>query len=819
MRRLFALLMIASVPAAASAQGLQTSGTISTGLQQVTNNTNSSKFMEYRDLRDNKFPLGFNVTAFGASGLFYDASATNVTRRDQSLSFSFGDVGAWRFDAAWDELPHNFSNKAATPYTSAGPGILEVGTTMIVPFKKLATSGADAPRVVAVDTVAAAYARQYSKPVDLETQTRTGAFQLNYSGLDMLDFSFGYTRRMKEGSKLGYGPIGDRPPRTLNIQLPEPIDYVTNDVTAAVEFEKSIFNVRAEYLHSTFENEIDKLSWRNVWASPAPGATYDVWDRTVATYGVRPLPADNTYQNAIVTAGVSLPFDSRFTASYSAGRMEQDEALVPYAYQMDIVANKTLPRTTAEALMKTTNITADYSIVPLERVNVRAFYRRFDLENEMPEAHFQYVTQDATNTNGTVSYVNKRVSLPIAYDRQNLGGEATLRLGFMRSSLGLGFEQEVIGRENRQVEESTENILRATFSARPFNSVSLRAKYLRGDRDAGEYNWQEASHTYWYPLTEANDNNNPQFTFEDHPDMRKFDMADRTRDQLKLTLGYTASDKLSISLDYSLRQDDYDSDVTAIQPLANSQAANADRTATTPGDQLGLLESKRTQYGIDMLYSPSDRLAVNISAGYDQGTAFQRGLEFNENNKANPGAINTATLGPWTRRGSQWTSDFDDRTTYAGLGLAYDVVPNKVSVSANYTLSLGEMDIVYGGFGVTNWDGTPFPVTHEFAFQTPAPVENNSHLADVSIDFPLMRGIGARLGWQYESYQLRDWSQSNATLQTEPVGTELFTRDTSRSFQWGNRLFNMGSYLAPGFTGHGLYFSLNYSFGGRPQAL
>lgn len=812
MRHFLALLVLSAVPATALAQG--TSGSFSPGYQLVENNTNSSKFGEYRDLRDGRAPFGFQFNTLNTRGIFVDALGSNITRRDQSFKLSTGKLGVWRLDAGWDELPHNFSNKAQSPYTSTTAGNLEVPTTMAITFRRLATAGADAANVVAMDAIVAAYAQQYSKPIELDNQTKTGAFALQYKGIDKLDASVGFSRRAKTGSHLSYGPIGDRPPRTLNIQLAEPVDYMTSDLTAALEFNGGKYQLRAEYLFSDFANDVDVLTWRNVYASPTATGTYDTWDRAIGTYGRRPLAPDNTYQNARLTGGLNLPLNSRFTASFARGIMDQDQELLPYAYQSDLLVNSTLPRTTAEARMNTTELSAEYSFIPVQKVNVRAFFKRFDLENETPSDRWQYATGDASSLTGTVSYVNKRVSEPIAFDRQNMGVDATWRLGFLKSSIGFGFEREDIGREHRQAEEVGENILRASWRAQPATWLSLRAKVLRGDRDGGVYNWQAASETYWYEATDNPDNNNPRFTFEDHPDMRKFDMADRQRDQVDFSVGLTPTSSLSVSTSFKYRKDDFDSDVTPVQPLINT--TSVDREAFTPGDQLGLLESERRQVGVDLFYAPGERISLNASLGYDVGESQQRGIEFNENNKMNPSAINTATLGPWTRAGSQWTADQDDRVKYAGFGGTYEVVPNRVTLSANYTLSISKLEVEYGGFGVTNFDGTtPLAPNHEFSFTTPAPVKNNSHVADVSIEFPLLQKIGAKLGWQYESYQLRDWQQSTGTAQFETVGTDLLLRDTSRSHQWGNRLFNLGSYLAPGFTAHAVYVSLKYSFGAQ----
>ena len=209
---------------------------------------------------------------------------------------------------------------------------------------------------------------------------------------------------------------------------------------------------------------------------------------------------------------------------------------------------------------------------------------------------------------------------------------------------------------------------------------------------------------------------------------------------------------------------------------------------------------------------PAPRISLNAFVNYDNGTSFQRSLEFNENNKANPSAVATAELGPWTRAGSQWTADFDDRTWHAGAGGTFEIAPGRASVSANYTLSVSKLDLEYAGFGVTNWDGTPFAANYQFAFQTPPTVRQESHVADVRLDVSLARNVTMLAGYAYDYYRIRDWQQEVATSQFEAVGSEFLLRDTSRSHQWGNRLFNLGSYLAPSYVAHLGYAGLRYRF-------
>lgn len=812
MKRLFILLTLFSVPAAAVAQeapAVQTSGRVSMGLLQLDNSSNSSKLTEYRDLRDNFYLFEAGLDLQNRNGLFVDFSGANVSRQDQSLRLAVGDLGLWRLDVRWNEIPHNLSNKAETPYIVRAPGLFEVPQTMAIPFKKLNTVAADAPGVLGSDAVIAAYARSFVHPIEFANQTDTGTLAFRYDGLEALDLGVDYTRRTKTGSRLSYGPIGDRPPRTLNIELAEPIDYRTGDLRVAAEHDGGAYQARLEYLFSDFTNQIDEFLWQNMYATPAAGADFDVWDRLVSVYGRRALPPDNRYHNATVTAGANLARDSRLTATFAYGRLEQNEPLVPYSYHAGALVNPTLPRVTAEARMNTTNFAAEYSVVPLRRVNLRAFFRRFDLDNDTVSSQWQYVTSDTSNLNGTVSYKNKRVNLPYAWDRQNAGVEATWRLTPWRTSIGVGFERDDIGREFREADTS-ENILRASWRARPVNWLSLRARYLHGDREGDTYIYNVTQQSYWYSPGEANDSDNPRVTFNNHPDMRRYDVSDRRRDQGEFTASVTPRDTLSVSATVKLRRDDFQSDVRPVQPLIDT--ALAERTATTPGDQLGLLTDDRTQVTLDLFYAPAARVSLNAFLGWDGGDSLQRSLEFNENNKQNPGAVATAALGPWTRAGSQWSADFDDRTRYGGAG-ATITLPRDVSLSANYTLSLSRIDIAYAGYGVTNWDGTPFPPSHEFAFPAAPPrVSHDFHVADLSLEFPLVRDAKLLVGYTYDYYRIRDWQQDLATAWFEPVGSEFLLRDTSRSHQWGNRLFNLGRYLAPSYTAHIGYARFIYRF-------
>jgi MtrB/PioB family decaheme-associated outer membrane protein len=794
-------------PGAPAPSSVTMTGSVEAGAQVVDNDSRSAKFTEYRDLTDDfVLPLVSFSVGDTSTGWSFDLHGTNPGRDDQRIDLSTGRPGAYRFGVTWNETPHNYSNKALTPYIDKGGGYLALPATVQIPFKKLATASGDEAGVLASDRLVAAYQAKYLAPTPLGTQTNHGRFSLAVNPTDALALSVAYDRREKTGSKGGFGPIGDRPPRTLNVQFAEPVDYLTNDVTLAAEHDGGTFQVRGEFLYSSFANGVDTVRWDNVWASGAPGADYDVWDRLVATVGARPLAPDNTYTNALVSGGVNLPGDSRLSLSASFGQFDQNQALLPYANHSG-VANTALPRQTAEGSIGTRSLNADYVMNPWRRLNLRAYVRYYDLNNDTPADQWRYATSDATNLNGTVSFVNKRVSVAHAWDRNNAGLEGTFRLP-ARSALTFGYEHQAYNYSHREA-DTTENLLRAGLRFKPASWMSLDARYRLGLRRGTTYDNEVTHEGYWYSQTDGVDNNNPALTFDNHPDMRRFDVIDRQRQQVDVTLHLTRKELLAVSAYVRYRADDFDADVAPSQPLLGTGLAQ--QNAQSPGDQLGLLEDARTRYGADVFVQPSPRVSFNAFVSYDKGTQSQRGLEFNENNKANPSAVATAELGPWTRGGSQWTADVDDGSWNVGFGTSLQLVPDRVTLHADYTGSLADIDLTYAGYGVTNWNGTPFAPTHQFAFSSPPTTTEDLHVVNLRLEIPV-RMFTAILGYAFESYRLADWQEGGSGSWVETVGADTLLRDSSRSFQWGNRLFNLGTYLAPSYDAHIGFVGLAYRF-------
>ena len=801
-----ATLLLPQAPGLAEDQPVQVAGSVGLGASAVDNDTNSSKFTEYRDLDDQAFVPRLTLDVFDPkTRRYFDFVGSKVSLDDQRLFGRAGQLGAWNATVDWVSVPHNYSNKAQTPYQRRGPGLLEVASNVPITFKKLNTVAADTPSVLAQDQLIADYQAGSLGFTPVATQNSFGSVALEYAGLRDLTLGIVYDRRSRDGSKVGYGPIGDRPPRTLGAQLVEPVDHLNQDVTLSLEWTRARVQTQLSYQYSDFANAVDTLLWENVYATQAPGATTDFWDRAVSTYGRRPLAPDNRQHHFQAAFAVELPADSLISATLAYGRLEQNATLLPYSYNEDILVNRSLARATADAAMTTTQALVDY-VLPLgSKLDLRAFFRYWGLDNDTPEAQWWYATSDTANLNGTVSYKNQRVNLAYAQDRTSAGATATYRLGGgWRSSLAVGYEYDGVDRDYREA-DTGEHRLVATFRARPAKRVRLRARYTYGDRD-GDYDPFVTRQSYWYPLTAANDQDNPQASFSNHPDMVRYDVSDRLRHQADASLTLAGKDTWALTGTVRYTNDDFDSDV---RPWVASVGQIG---ATSPGDQLGLLESEQLHLALDGHYRLGERTTLNAFVGWDRGATLQRSLEFNENNKLNPNAVATAELGPWTRASSQWTADFDDSALSLGAGASFRL-GDRASLFASYTASLAGIELAYAGYGVANWDGTPFPPNHQFAFPaTPPRIDQDYHLLDVRLDFPVLRDIVATVGYAFERYRTDDWQQSTTQPWVEPVDSEFLLRDTSRSHQWGNRFFNLGSFLAPSYDAHVVWAAFTYRF-------
>ncbi|MDP3180212.1 MAG: MtrB/PioB family outer membrane beta-barrel protein [Bacteroidota bacterium] len=431
-----ALFLIAFTVNAFAQDSTSVSVGLTPGVSIINIDNNSSKFNEYRDLRDGFYLHNLNFNLFNQkNGLFLDVEANKVLRKDQDALFRFGNVKSrWNLVVKYSGTPHQISNKARTPYIDGGNGLYTVSA-----LSGITKDGNDAtgtPSLVPTtaqmainDNILGKYmSSPLLMPVKLGTQRDRTSVALNLPSFKGLKIGVDFMNEQRNGTRYSYGTIGDRPPRTLNVQIPDPVKYNVSEIHANANFNKKFIQLKLDYLFSNFTNKISSSRWQNLFFAPDAGkdyiATVAGTPRNVSNFGQRALAPDNYSSSILFSAGIDLPLDSRFNATVALGSMKQNQELLPYSFSTlggDLLASggdgknwndvSKLPRLSTEADMSTVRFDMEYTINPVKRLNVRAYMRYYKLENNMSADKWKYVTQDAANTNGTVSMLNERYNL------------------------------------------------------------------------------------------------------------------------------------------------------------------------------------------------------------------------------------------------------------------------------------------------------------------------------------------------------------------------------------------------------------------------
>ena len=822
---------------------IQVSAAITPGISVINIDNNSSKFNEYRDLRDGFYLHNLNFNLFNQkNGLFLDVEANKVLRKDQDVIFRMGNVKSrWNLVVNYSGTPHHISNKAMTPYIDGGNGLYTLSA-----LSGITKDGNDAtgtPSLVPTtsqmainDNILAKYmSSPLVLPVKLGTQRDRTSVALNLPDFKGLKIGVDFMNEQKNGTRYTNGTIGDRPPRTLNVQIPDPVKYNVSEIHANANFNRKFYQLKLDYLFSNFTNKIASSRWQNLFFAPDAGkdyiATVAGTPRNVSNFGQRALAPDNFSNNITFSAGINLPLDSRFNASVALGSMKQNQELLPYSYSTlggDLLAGvgdgknwndvSKLPRLLTEADMRTVRFDMEYTINPIKRLNVRAYMRYYKLDNNTPTDQWRYVTQDAANTNGTVSILNERKNLAYSYGKQKYGIDLRHYLPFWHTNLGLQIAKEVISRDFREA-DTDENILNATLRSRPTNRLSLTTSYLYGDRNGNDYNYNVTSQGYWYNFNGAIAHaDNPQFLFANHPDLRKFDVSDRKRNEFKFSAAYIAFDKLDFSASYRFNNSDYDSNVEKTAPMANTNVTlpNAsDANTLTPGQQLGLLDDKRQNVTVNIQYMPNEKWTLSLFADHELANYDHRGLVYNENSRNWPSspAIQPANqLGPWSDANRIYNTSTDEVTSTFGMGLNHEFIPGKLRMEMDLSISLASVKMDYSGYGSdAAFIGQAWE-TFQFGFNDPEESKYNQYIFNISLEYNVLRNLIVGLQYSYDQYSIQDWAQEPKGPWVEQVGSEYFLRDTSRDNRWGNRLVSMGSNLAPGYNAHMGFLTLAYQF-------
>jgi MtrB/PioB family decaheme-associated outer membrane protein len=395
-------------------------------------------------------------------------------------------------------------------------------------------------------------------PVDIGTDRRTVALLGRYFATQSWTLFGEFRRQEKDGIELTGASF-----LTEAIQLPQPIDYVTDSVEAGAAWAGRKASFRLTYTGSWFEDDSDPLSFSNPYLPLVPGSIA----------GRLGVPPGNTLQQLAATGNLPLPwFAAILTYTASWGELQQNTAFMPVSTLPGAAA---LTPGSLDGVVHLSHDALGLAAEPLPRLNLRGnatYDGRDDKTNPLAIA---YVVTD-TFPGGTA--VTPRYS----EDHVRLDGGADYSVAHW-VRLGVGGKLDEIHYGPGQVVTWTQNAEswgRATIT--PTDALNLTAKYGNALRKASSFDAGA-------------------LPAEENPLIREYDYAPRDRVFSSLTGAWTVTSALTWSIAGSLAKDDYRS-----SPLG-LQATHTQRASTT------------------LLWTPRATLSATLDAGYERLFNLQNG--------------------------------------------------------------------------------------------------------------------------------------------------------------------------------------------------
>ncbi len=674
------------------------------GILESTVDTDSSKWEEYRDLSSGfSIPL-LNIEGRGADDRYLDFQARNVRRRDARYTFGYGVLDRWALMVDYNKIQHRFGNNARLLWTQTSPGVYQIADPVQLALQTALEKQFAANRALItypfLNNLIAPYLAT-ADTVDLGLERDRLNANLGFGSMRGFSWGLDYKHEDRDGTR----PYGASFGFSNVTELPEVIDYSTDDAELAGAWNTERAGVRFGYRLSTFKNNVSTMYWDNPWrltGATDPSAYSSPGSGTIGGSGVgfADLWPDNQSKVIFTDGRTKLGGDWYAQGSFSYNTMTQDDPLLPYTLNasirgigfdhatFDATDVSKLPVRNADNKVNVTNLSAQAGGKLGNAFDLTFRYRLYDYDNASKRISFPgYVRYHA------VWEEIGRITVPYAYTKTDLGAELGWDLA-KATKLSLSYNLQSWDREYREISTSDEDTFKLSLDTHPSSRFSLRASYELGDRSIGDY------------LTEAQEDSfiHPE-GINNLPGLRKFDEAARQYGQYNVSAQLFATDALTFFFGATGRDEDYDE------------------------SEFGLVSDGVTQYNAEIGYAPGDTFNI-----YLFGHRFDR--ESVQHNRQSGATVSTNPQDNWDLTLTELTDTF-------GLGLTAKSKGWTTDVSAQYSKTDGDADFF------SPPGGTP-DLAVDFA-----DYEDIELLALLArVDYQLNAHAKAGIGYRWEDYSI-----------------------------------------------------------------
>jgi MtrB/PioB family decaheme-associated outer membrane protein len=605
-------------------------------------------------------------------GRFRDDQANYLTfegytRSEDALALFVkgGKQNLYQIRGSYQAIPRRIFNTTVTPYLGNGDDSLA-----------LPASWVRAPNTAGMTDLANSLA-----PVDIGWDWDIYSVGFDIEPGQRWKFRTDFTRREKSGVKRSAGSFS-----FSAVEFAQPTQYTTDDLELELAYGTDNWQTSLRYYGSVFRNGYESLTWDNPYTSNAGADT-----------GQMALPPDNESHQLALAGSMLLPARTTLTGHISLGHLTQNADLLPFTTNPGLATP--LPATSANAEVDTLNVNLRAVSSPWRKVTVEGELRYNDFDNKTPVSLYDYVVTDTASSNTPAP------NTAYDYERSDIKLRGEYRLT-RKTRLHAGFDTERFSRNDQARTRTTTNKLWFRMHSRLSNSSRFDLDLFTEDRDGSEYGVDGD------PAAPEN------------PLMRKFNMADRTRNGMKLRGTVLASERTDFGWEVAFGNDDYKK------------------------SEIGITESDYVRVGADFswLFTGS---ATAYASVYNEDVSTEQ---------ANSQSFSTP----------DWTATSDDTFTTASIGANWPGLIGKLEGKAEYiwSQSVGEID--------TDTSGLPssFP-----------DLRTKRQNITLGVSYPYSDALSIGVDYIYEDFSSSDWHLDGVEPATVgnllSLGADAWNYDTS----------------------------------------
>ena len=557
------------------------SATVDVGAGGVSRKSN--KFGDYTGLNENgAFFVGDgSARAMRSDGTYWNIDATNLGLDSRAIAAEGGRQGQYRLFVNYSELPHYWSEGVLTPFLGVGSDSLTLPPGFV-----------RAPSTAAMPAAAL-------QDADIETKRKQFGVGGEWTPAGAWEYAVNVRHETREGTKRTAGAF------FVNAaQLVAPVDYVTDQVDASASYTSGRLQAKFAYYGSKFNNDNAALTWRDPFTAVNGESA-----------GQLAQPPDNEFHQLSASLGYKISDRTRASGDIAWGRMTQDAAFLAATLNTGTFGTPVLPRSSLDGRADTLNGNVRFVSAVTDQVTLNAAYLHDERDNQTSQALYPYVVTDTF-------LGQSRVNLPYTFrqDRVKLSGDFKATT---TTSLAAGYDYDRRKRTYQEVDKTEEDTVWGKVSTRPLENLGASLKLGRGKRDGSNYQTV------------------PQIQPPENPLLRKFNMANRDRDNAQVRIDLAASDTVSLGFGFDFSKDNYDD------------------------SQIGLTNARDRGFSADFSWMINDDATFHLFA--------------------NRQLIDSAQKGSATFSTPDWSADNKDTIDTVGIGVKYAVIKEKLDVGADYT--------------------------------------------------------------------------------------------------------------------------------------